>query len=177
MRVEQRGGLSNFRFGLSVSTPFVRRCLNGLAIAALTSPPSSNRACGCRHRNVARACLGQRLPLFPPFPASWQRAARPCITFPQAPLCEKSGEIRKSGSGNQGQTPKVASSSSSSAFNRFMRSLITGVPSARCSRRRRAKLIAPTSRSNLLPASVRVAAFVSLANQAIIARTSVRWRC
>ncbi len=37
-------------------------------------------------RNTVRACLGLRLPLFPQFPVSWQRDARPCITFPQAPL-------------------------------------------------------------------------------------------
>jgi len=38
-----RGGL---RYSLSVSAPFVWRCLNSRALAVLASPPSSNRACG-----------------------------------------------------------------------------------------------------------------------------------
>jgi hypothetical protein len=37
-------------------------------------------------RNTVRAYLEQRLPVFSPFPASWKKDARPCITFPQAPI-------------------------------------------------------------------------------------------
>jgi hypothetical protein len=43
--VEQRAGYCVFRPGLSVSAPFVWRCLNNLSMATLASPPSSNRAC------------------------------------------------------------------------------------------------------------------------------------
>jgi len=38
-------------------------------------------------REEARDCLGQRLPVYPPFPASWQIGASPCNTFP--PPCLK----------------------------------------------------------------------------------------
>ena len=44
-----------------------------------------------------RAYVGQRLPLFPLFPASWQRYARPCITFPQAPLSSRKVGFPESG--------------------------------------------------------------------------------
>ncbi len=37
-------------------------------------------------RGEARRCVGQRLPMSPPFRAAWQMAARPCITFPLPPL-------------------------------------------------------------------------------------------
>ncbi len=48
-------------------------------------------------RNTARACLGQRLPMYPPFPVSWQKGARPCITFPQAPLSSRTVGFPESG--------------------------------------------------------------------------------
>ncbi len=42
---------------------------------------------GCTSsRNQARFRLGQRLPVYPPFGASWQMAAGPCDTFPQTSL-------------------------------------------------------------------------------------------
>ena len=37
-------------------------------------------------REKAHRCLGQCLPLYPPFGASWQMGIRPCITFPSPPL-------------------------------------------------------------------------------------------
>ncbi len=46
-------------------------------------------------RNTARACLGQRLPMYPPFPVSWQKGVRPCITFPQAPPLIPDGRISR----------------------------------------------------------------------------------
>ena len=48
-------------------------------------------------RNTARACLGQRLPMYPPFPVSWQKGVRPCITFPQAPLSSRTVGFPESG--------------------------------------------------------------------------------
>jgi hypothetical protein len=49
-------------------------------------------------RNTARAWLGQWLPMYPPFPASWQMAIRPYITFPQAPLRSRTVGSPESGS-------------------------------------------------------------------------------
>jgi len=37
-------------------------------------------------RTKARLRVDQRLPVYPPFGASWQMAARPCDTFPLTPL-------------------------------------------------------------------------------------------
>jgi hypothetical protein len=49
-------------------------------------------------RNTARAWLGRWLPMYPPFPASWQMAIRPYITFPQAPLRSRTVGSPESGS-------------------------------------------------------------------------------
>jgi hypothetical protein len=53
-------------------------------------PPQSGRS-------TARACVGQWLPRYQPFPASWQKAIRPCITFPQAPLSSRTVGFPESG--------------------------------------------------------------------------------
>ncbi len=76
----------------------------------------------CRDRNKVRVCVGQRLPLFPLFPASWQRYVRPCITFPQAHFLP----------GRSDFPSPVGSNSFSVLLNRFLPSSETGQSSEIC---------------------------------------------